>query len=161
LTHSDPNAVITLVDDKPNLERAKTTIQSVGLENKVTYIESDSLDDLGAIPELQGETYDLVLVAGLIHRKTGGECQRMFSQLYPLVKPDRELAIVDVFPGQENGDLQRGIFELELNLRTSRGRLHDPRLLEDTLKDAGFGQIQFAHLPTIPFYWGLILAQRD
>ena len=47
---------------------------------------------------------------------------------------------------------------LELSLRTSRGRLHDPGELKESLKEAGFSQIQFAHLPTPPFYWGLVLA---
>ena len=161
LAHSDPDSVISLIDDQVNLDRARTTVQSIGLEHKVTYIASDSLDQIDEISELKGETFDLVLIANKLHRKTGGECERLFKQLFTLTKPGRELAVVDVFPGQEKGDLQRAIFDLELNLRTSRGRLHDPRLLEESLREAGFGKIQFAHLPTTPFYWGLILAQRD
>jgi len=161
LAHSDPDSVISLIDDQVNLGRAKTTVDSIGLDHRVTYVASDSLDQIDEISELQGETFDLVLIANKLHRKTGGECERLFKQLFDLIKPGRELAIVDVFPGQENGDLHRAIFDMELNLRTSRGRLHDPRLLEESLKDVGFSQIQFAHLPTTPFYWGLILAQRN
>ncbi len=161
LAHSDPNAVISLIDNEFNIKRARKTVASIGLEHKVTFIETKTLDDLDAVPELAGQTFDLVLMAGLLHQKTGGECQRMFQQLHTLIKPTRELAIIDVFPGQKEGDLQRAIFDLELNLRTSRGRLHDPRLLEESLKEAGFGQIQFAHLPTTPNYWGLVLAQRN
>ena len=161
LAHSDPNSVISLVDRAIGLERAKQTIESIGLERKVTYIEADSIDSLDTVPELKGETFDLVVIAGQIHRMTSGECQRLFSQVYPLVKPDREFAIIDVFPGQENGDLQRSIFELELSLRTSRGRLHDPLTIEKSLKESGFDQIQFAHLPAAPYYWGLVLAQRN
>ena len=161
LAHSDPDSTITLIDDQVNLNRAKTTVDSIGLDHRVTYIASDSLDQIDEISELQGETFDLVLIANNLHRKTGGECERLFKQLHTLTKPGRELAIVDVFPGQEKGDLHRAIFDLELNLRTARGRLHDPRLLEGSLKESGFNQVQFAHLPTTPFYWGLILAQRD
>ncbi len=161
LAHSDPDSVISLIDDEVNLNRAKTTVESIGLEHRVTYIPSESLDQIGELKQLKGEAFDLVLVANKLHRKTGGECERLFKQLFTLIKPNRELAIVDVFPGQEEGDLQRAIFDMELNLRTSRGRLHDPRLLEESLKEAGFTQIQFAHLPTTPFYWGLILAQRS
>lgn len=161
LAHSDPNSVISLLDRAVGLERAKQTVSSIGLEHKVTYIEADSLGSLDTVPELKGETFDLVLISGQIHRMTFGECQRLFLQVYPLVKPDREFAIIDVFPGQENGDLQRSIFELELSMRTSRGRLHDPLAIEQGLKEAGFGQIQFAHLPAAPFYWGLVLAQRN
>lgn len=161
LAHSDPDSVITLVDTPFNIDRARKTVESIGLEHKVTFVESESLDDPEAIPELEGQTFDLALVASVLHRKTGGECQRLFSQLYNLIKPQHELVVIDVFPGQEEGDLQRAIFDMELNLRTSRGRLHDPRLLEESLKESGFGGIQFAHLTTTPFYWGLILAQRS
>lgn len=161
LAHSDPDSVITLLDTPFNIDRARKTVESIGLEHKVTYIESESLDDLGSIPELEGQTFDLALVASVLHRKTGGECQRLFSQLHNLTKKDRELVIIDVFPGQPEGDLQRAVFEMELNLRTSRGRLHDPRLMEESLKESGFTGIQFAHLTTTPFYWGLILAQSN
>lgn len=160
LAHSDPDSVVTLVDTPFNIDRARKTVESIELEHKVTFVEADSLEDLTAIPELEGQLFDLALAAGVLHRKTGGECQRLFSQLHKLIKPSSELAIIDVFPGQEEGDLQRAIFDMELNLRTSRGRLHDPRLLEESLKESGFNQIQFAHLTTTPFYWGLILAQR-
>ncbi len=161
LAHSDPNSVISLLDDASGLQHARQTIESIGLERKVTYIEAESIGSLDSVPELVGEVYDLVLVAGQIHRLTSGECKRLFSQVYPLVKPEREFAIIDVFPGQAKGDLQRSIFELELRMRTSRGRLHDPLAIEESLKEAGFGQIQFAHLPAAPYYWGLVLAQRD
>ena len=161
LAHSDPESYITLVDNSENIVRAQQTVESIGLEPKVTFVETDSLDDLEQIPELEGQTFDLALTAGVLHRKTGGECQRMFAQLHKLIKPDSEIAIIDVFPGQKEGDMQRAIFDLELNLRTSRGRLHDPRLLEESLKESGYSRVQFAHLTTTPFYWGLILAQRD
>jgi len=160
LAHTDPDGVITLLDDKIGIARARQTVASVGLEHKATFIETDSIGDLDAVPELEGQTYDLVLVAGLIHRMTTGECDRLFRQIFRLVKPDRELAIIDIFPGQDEGEVQRSIFELELGLRTSRGRLHDPLELEKSLKEAGFTQIQFAHLPAAPNYWGLVLAQR-
>ena len=160
LAHSDPDGVITLLDDKIGITRARQTVASVGLDHKATFIQTDSIDDLDSVPELDGQSYDLVLIAGLIHRMTSGECDRLFRQVHRLVKPGRELVIIDIFPGQEEGEVQRSIFELELNLRTSRGRLHDPIVLESSLKEAGFGQIQFAHLPAPPNYWGLILAQK-
>ncbi len=160
LAHLDPDGVISLLDNTIGIARARQTVASVGLDHKATFIETDSIDDLDSVSELDGESYDLVLIAGLIHRMTTGECDRLFRQIHRLVKPDRELVIIDIFPGQEEGEVQRSIFELELNLRTSRGRLHNPRNLESSLKEAGFGQIQFAHLSALPNYWGLILAQK-
>ncbi len=161
LAHSDPDGVISLLDNEIGLRRARQTVASVGLEHRATFIETESISDLDSVPELEGQMYDLVLIAGLIHRMTTGECDRLFQQLYRLVKPERELAIIDIFPGQEDGEIQRSIFELELGLRTARGRLHDPMKLEESLRSVGFGPVQFAHLAAAPNYWGLVLAERS
>ena len=159
LAHSDPTTTITLVDNEFELQRARTTVKSVGLEERVTFIQSDSDSDLTTIPSLKDQTFNLVIVAGHLHRKTPEQCKTLFKQLHTLMDTNNELVLIDVFEGQEEGLLQRAIFELELGLRTSEGRMHDPLVLEADLKEAGFNQIQFAHLPTSPFYWGLILAQ--
>ena len=160
LTHSDPGAKITLLDRPIGIQRARKTIESVGAEHDVNYVEAENILDLDSIQEIQNDSFDLVLIAGQIHRMTLGSCQRLFSQVHKLVKPDREFAIVDVFPGQESGDKNLAIFNLELGLRSSQGRLHDPLALESELRSSGFEQVQFAHLPATPYYWGLILAQR-
>lgn len=159
LAHSDPSSTITLVDNEFELQRAKTTVTSVGLEDRVTYIQTDTDSDLSQIAQLKDQTFNLVIVAGHLHRKSLEQCKALIKQLHDVMDVNNELVLIDVFEGQEEGVLHRAIFELELGLRTSEGRLHDPRVLEAELKEAGFDQIQFAHLPTSPFYWGLILAQ--
>ena len=146
LSHSDPGAQITLLDHPIGIQRARRTIDSIGTEHEVTYVEAENILDLDAIQEIQNDSFDLILIAGLIHRMTLGSCQKLFSQVHKLVKPDRELAIVDVFPGQESGDKNLAIFNLELSLRSSQGRLHDPMVLENELRSSGFAQVQFAHL---------------
>ncbi|MFK7769029.1 MAG: methyltransferase domain-containing protein [Mariniblastus sp.] len=159
IAHSDPTSTITFVDDEFGLRRAKTTVESVELAERVKFIEAKDSEDFTVLPELADQKFDLVILAGQLHRRNHEQCKAMFNQLHTLVKPDYELVLIDVFGGQKEGVLQKAIFELELGLRTSEGQLHDPRILESDLKAAGFGQIQFAHLPTSPFYWGLILAQ--
>ena len=161
MAHADPDSVVNLLDDRFGLERARQTIESVDLDRQVNYIEGDVDGDLTSIPELVDQTFDLVLLAGQIHRKNRQQCQKLFAQLHTWVKPERELVIVDIFPGQENGETERSIFELELGLRSSQGQLHDPNWIKETLNECGFEQIQFAHLPSPPFYWGLVLAQRS
>ena len=131
------------------------------MEKQIDYIEADPHGNLADVPELLDRTFDLVLLVGQIHRRSQQECQELFAQLHTLIKPELELVLVDVFPGQENGDSQRFIFELELGLRTSQGRMHDPKWLKESLNKAGFDQVQFAHLPSPPFYWGLVLSQRS
>ena len=79
--------------------------------------------------------------------------------------PDRpiqaELVAVDIFNGQEKGDLNYRIVELEIRLRSSNGALHDPAQLQHEMIMQGFDQIRYAHLPAAPYFWGLILAVRD
>ncbi len=161
LAHRDPDSVVNLLDDAVGLERAKKTVESVGLDRQSTLIESETWLDLESVPELEGESFDLVVVAGIIHRLNGEALKKLLGQLHALVKPERELVLIDVFPGQEAGDSQRFIFELELGLRSSSGQLHDPKELEAALTETGFDEVQYAHLPAAPNYWGLMLAQRS
>ncbi len=159
MAHRDPDSALNLVDTAAGLERAKKTVESVGLQ-RVELIEVETLDELGSLPELKGQQFDLVVVAGLIHRRNRDQVEGLLRQLHGFVKPDRELALIDIFPGQDEGTTQCAVFELELGLRTSHGRLHNPNEVKTSLQSAGFENIQYAHLPSVPFYWGLFLGRR-
>jgi cyclopropane fatty-acyl-phospholipid synthase-like methyltransferase len=161
LVHRDPDSVLNLLDDAAGLERARKTVASLNLERQVEFIESDNWLDLTAVPELQGQTFDLILLAGILHRLSHDASKSLLHQLHELIKPDRELVIIDVFPGQQSGETQRAVFELELGLRTTSGCLHDPEQLKALLQEAGFHNIQYAHLPSAPNYLGLTLAERS
>jgi len=160
LAYRDPDAVLTLLDCPEELNRARPTIESLGLNDRVVLIPTDRPFDLPTISELQGITFDLVLIAEVIQRLDASSCKELFVNIFPLVKPQGDLAIIDVFPGQEKGRIQQTLFELELGLRTSHGQLHDPRWLESVLKEVGFAKVEYAHLPAAPSYWGLMLASR-
>ena len=161
LAHSDPTSRLTLVDTAFGLDRAKRTVESVGLQERVEYIYAEEWErKLEEVNELKGRSFDIVLLATQIHRMTAGDCSRFFQSIAPLIKASCELVLIDTFPGQESGDLSRSIFELELGLRTSRGRAHDPRQLQQLLEGIGFQNVQFAHLPAEPYLWGLVLAQK-
>jgi len=99
LAHRDPDSALNLVDTAENLERAKTTVQSVGLQ-RVQMIEVQDFDNLASTPQLNGQLFDLVVIAGLVHRRSQHEATDLLQQLKQLVKPDRELALIDIFPGQ-------------------------------------------------------------
>ena len=160
LVHCDPDSVLNLLDNAAGLERARTTVGSLKLERQVEFIEATNWSDLSAIPELQDQTFDLVLLAGILHRLRRDEVKNLLPQVHGLVKADRELAIIDVFPGQEKGTKQRAVFELELGLRTAAGQPFEPEKLKTMLIEAGFSNIQYAHLPSAPYYLGLMLAER-
>lgn len=160
LAHRDPDSVINLLDTPTGLERSQKTIDSIGLERQTVLIPVNDIFDLSSVAELEDQEFDLVILAGIVHRVAASQVQNLFAQVNRLVKAERELAIVDVFPGQESGIANRAIFELELGLRTTTGILHEPNQLKSWLIDAGFGTVQYAHLPSAPHYWGLMVGEK-
>lgn len=160
LAHRDPDSVINLLDTKAGLERSRQTISSIGLERQSEWIEVERLTELNKVVALKEQLFGLVILAGVIHRLAADDCERLLRQIFELLHPGRELAIVDIFPGQPKGDRARAIFELELGLRTKAGQLYPPAQLKQMLQEIGFENLQYAHLPSAPHYWGLLLAQK-
>lgn len=155
LAHRDPDCQITLIDSPVNLQRARETIEGVGVEKQFELVEGDYRDP--KIPEGQ---YDLVMAAGLLHRLPASECTAWLQRLAGGLKPEGDLAIIDWYHGQEKGARTLAFFELELTLRFPQARLHRPPEIRDWLLDAGLENIQFAFLPSPPRIWGLVLGQK-
>ena len=160
IAHRDPGAHITMLDSVSGLKRAETTVQGIRLEDRVRYIEADYRADQW-IDEIDDQKFDLVIAAGITHRHSPQENEQLFKRLGQVVEPTGQLAVIDVFAGQEKGDLHRQIFELELRLRTAHGRVYQPAEIDRLLVAAGFDQIKFAHLPAAPHIWGLIVARTS
>ena len=156
LIHRDPESRLVLLDNAAGLNLAKTTVDSVGVENRVELVEGDYLE-----PDLGDDQFDMVLMSGILHRHSMETCQSLFKTAHQLLKRGSEMVVVDLFPGQEKGELNYRVAELEIRLRTSAGQLHDPAQVQHEMIMQGFDQIQYAHLPAAPYYWGLILATRD
>ena len=144
------------LDNAAGLNLAKTTVDSVGVENRVELVEGDYLE-----PDMGDDQFDMVLMSGILHRHSMETCQSLFKTAHQLLKRGSEMVVVDLFPGQEKGELNYRVAELEIRLRTSAGQLHDPAQVQHEMIMQGFDQIQYAHLPAAPYYWGLILATRD
>ena len=159
LAHRDPLSKLTLVDTATNLKRADQTIETVELGREVTQIIG-SWDDLSTFEGLEPRSYDLAIIANRIHWRSPEQIEQLLKDLATYVKADGELAIIDIFPGKEEGDHARAEHELELALRTKAGQLHDPVQLRESLERSGYGNIQFAHLSAEPGYWGITLSTR-
>lgn len=158
IAHRDPGSNLTMLDSAAGLKRAETTVQGIRLEDRAIYIEGDYQSDHW-LKELDDQKFDLVIAAGITHRHPPQENVSLFQRLRRVIAPTGQLAVIDVFAGQEKGDLHRQIFELELRLRTAEGRVYQPVEIERLLIEAGFDQIKFAHLPSTPYIWGLIVAR--
>jgi len=110
--------------------------------------------------DIEEDPFDLVLAAGIVHRHSEEQCETLTKTAYRQLKLEGEFAAIDIFPGQPAGDVTRAVWELEIGLRTSSGQLHDPTRFQHALIMSGFEQVRFAHLPSPPQIWGLMLASR-
>lgn len=157
IAHKDPTSEVVLLDTSEGLSRAQKTMQSVGLEGKVTVVEVEDLNDMiGA--DVEPNSFDVVLATNFLHTRSPEACRTFFQTVNAWLSQTGELVLVDVFPGQQDGDLSRVVVEMELALRTGKGQLHDPNLLKEMLKECGFSHVQYAHLPSTPHLYGLLLA---
>ena len=157
LAHRDPTTRLTFLDTANQLKRAKETMDSVGIEATVTWAKCDPDTELQMFEA--NEPFDFIFVANRIHRMNVMQQEAMYMKLHSLLKPEGELALIDVFAGQESGQDDVAIFGLESGLRAGGKDCDAPRI-EYSLKASGFRQVQFAWLPCEPHLYGLMLAAR-
>jgi ubiquinone/menaquinone biosynthesis C-methylase UbiE len=151
--HNDPTSRFILVDSPERLSLARTGAESLEVSDRIEFVVQDYLTY-----EPEPASVDLVILASVIHRHDETQVQELIQRGKKALVRAGELCIVDVFPGQDRGNRFRAVFELELAMRTSSGQAHSAFLLQDWLRSAGFGDIQFTHLPAPPYLWGLIVA---
>ncbi len=155
MAHHDSQSQIHLVDDSVGLTRARATVDSLDLEGRVEMTESSELVFPG-----HNESFDLVVIADQIHLWSPKLRQRILTTAMRTLKPGGEVAIIDIFPGQERGQMTCDLFELQLLIGTGHGLVPVVEL-QQMLENTGFGNIQFTDLPTAPYTHGLLLAARE
>ena len=156
ILHNDPTSHLTALDDARGLKRTETTAEAIGKDMAVSYIEADY-----RVADYPLEEFDLVIIENVLHRETLPLIKDIFSRVKRSLKSGGEVAILDVFPGQEKGSMSRSLFQLSLHMRLSTGSLHDPLELQTVLQEVGFSDITFAHLKCPPYLYGLLVAKLD
>ncbi len=151
--HRDPDSTFVLADTALNIDRARKTMESIGVAGQCDFFEAE---DLAPPSDMGG--FDLVMITGQLHLHSAKWCKEYLKEVRRVMHFDGELAIIDLFPGQEGGEINLAFYELELSLRVKDGQLHSAADLTKMLKAADFQNIQFAHLPSPPKYWGLVVA---
>ena len=155
IAHHDSGSTVHLVDDAPGLRRARATVDSLEIADRVEWTESSELVFPG-----NNDTFDLVVIADRIHLWSPEVRQRILATALRTLKPGGEIAIIDVFAGQPRGNLQCSLFELQLLIGTGQ-HLVTLEELKDLLSSTGFTRIQYTDLPIAPYTHGLVLAARD
>lgn len=152
----DAEATVTALDWEGVLKIASAAAQNMGLQDRFTPLPGNYHDT-----ELTQDAYDLAIVANVTHIETPEGNARLFRKLLTAMKPHGELVIVDVMPGQANGDLARALYAMGLTLRTQRGCVYSREELVSFLDQAGFVNATFIPIPVPPHTMGMIVARRD
>lgn len=155
VAHHDPESKVTAVDDAETLALTEKTAADIGLSERLTTIAGDFRE-----VDFPPSEFDLAIAANVTHLLDVDGVLWLFRKIFAALKPGGELAVIDIFAGQEKGNLHRALKTLAAALRTRHGGTHQPQVLEKLLIDAGFEKPEYSHLPAPPHTSGLLLARK-
>jgi len=156
IAHVDPEAQITFMDQEEPLATAVETAESIGMAGRIQTIIGNPLQ-----ADLPTSQHNLVILANLLHLIAREEQQRLIQAAAKCVKPRGKLVIVDVFPGQDAGDVSRALFAIDLELHVPNGKLVDPIEIKTLIEETGLDTPQYSHLNEVPHIYGIMIAQRS
>jgi SAM-dependent methyltransferase len=152
----DAKARVTAVDWPAILKIAAAQAGSRGLADRFTALPGNYHEI-----ELPAGAYDLAIVGNVTHIETASGNRSLFEKLHATLRPGGELAIIDVMPGQAQGDLPRALYALGLAMRTENGRVYPRADLEALLAETGYGVEMFQPLNVPPYTMGMLLARKE
>jgi SAM-dependent methyltransferase len=155
MLHVDPTSHATVVDWQSAVEKTLETAQSIGVDARVIPIAGDY-----RLVELEPESYDLVVLSSVLQLLDAEETENLLSRCFATLRPGGEVAIIDVFSGQEGGEITYALHALNLALRTLRGRVCQPLELQQQLSSCGYEKPEYSHLPVAPNTMGLMVARK-
>jgi hypothetical protein len=153
LASRTPDATVTAVDWPAVLEVAGEKAQELGLSDRLTTIAGNFHE----IP-LPQRQFDLAFLANVTHLLTPEQNVVLLSKARSALKLRGRVAIIDVFPGQPQGDINRTLYAIGLALRTEQGHVYSLAELEPLLMAAGFNKPQLLPLPVPPYAVGMLVA---
>ncbi len=151
----DPGTHVTVIDWPSVCDLASKTAEDMEIAHRLNRIEGNYHDV--TIPD---QRFDMVIIANVTHLETEDGNQSLFTKLYKSIKPGGEILIIDIFPGDSRGDLQRTLYTLGLALRTEQGAVHSEEALNRLLQDVGFEKACLRSLPVTPHTMGVLIAKR-
>jgi ubiquinone/menaquinone biosynthesis C-methylase UbiE len=155
LARETTDVTVTAIDWKGVLEVAKETAERYGLGQRLTTIAGNYHE-----VEFPKSAFDLVILANVTHLESSDGNGQLLAKARQALKPGGRVIIVDVFPGQPQGDLNRTLYTLGLALRTQQGHVHSPEELTRLLLDAGFAAPELIPLEVPPFIMGMLVAGK-
>jgi SAM-dependent methyltransferase len=146
-------ATVTAVDWPVVLEVAAETAEQLGIADRLKTLAGNYHE-----VEFPAAAFDLVILANVTHLETPAGNRALLAKAARALRPNGRLAVIDVFPGQPQGDLNRTLYVLGLALRTKQGRVYSIEELSSMMCDCGFAAPRLIPLDVPPYIMGVLLA---
>lgn len=151
MAYQDKQLKVTFVDSAENLERAKSTAESIEVMDRSRFVNADPISFSAKQP------CDLVVIANRCSVMNDEQVATMFRSVSKNLKKTGELAVVDHFSEQKDAFVNR-TKAIELQLRTSEGRLRSKKEMTDLLYANGFCDAMYSNLKSPPGTNGVLVA---
>jgi 2-polyprenyl-3-methyl-5-hydroxy-6-metoxy-1,4-benzoquinol methylase len=156
MARHDPGTTVTAVDWPAVLEVATATARRFGLVDRLRTLAGNYHD-----VELPEGSFDLAVLGNITHLESPAGNRALFAKVRRALKPRGRIAVLDIFPGQAAGDVNRTLYALGLALRSESGQVYSPRDLEGFLGESGFESAELTHLAVPPFAVGMLVANQS
>lgn len=153
--HYDSQAQVTALDWPEVLKVAEASAQSQGLGGRLQVLPGN-YHEVALAPE----AFDMAVVGNVTHLESPRGVTHILKRIRASLKTKGEIVVIDVMPGQTEGDLNRSLYALGLALRTENGRVHSVEDLKDMLETAGFKGVNHLMLPVPPYTMGMLIARE-
>jgi len=155
IARQDPQATVTFLDHAEPVRAACRTAETIGMTNRFESIVGDPFT-----AELPTGQFNLAIVANLLNLIPPEQWTTLIKRAVDSLSPGGRLAIIDVFPGQDSGDVTRATLELDLAMHVQDSGLCDPLALQQCIIDSGLEKPRYAHIDAVPHIYGLLIAAR-
>lgn len=149
-----PNATVAAADWPAVLKVAKETAEQLGLADRLSTLAGNYHDG-----EFPAAAFDLAILANVTHLETPAGNRALLAKAARALKPGGRLAVIDVFPGQPQGNLNRALYVLGLALRTRQGRVYSVEELSAMMHDCGLPAPRLIPLDVTPHVLGVLLGR--
>lgn len=152
----DPESHGLVVDRSENFKYATETFTNIGVEKRVDYLDGELLT-----AELPTLAVDFAILTRKLHLFSETDLATLFFQISDSLRPGGELLIVDTFADDKVDDLSFDVFQFELAIRTGQTHIYSSVEIARLLRQTGFTDPQFGHLPCAPNLFSVVLAKKQ
>ena len=156
MAHRDAYSTIVAVDDASALKAARSTAESIGLEDRFKSIESDPLS-----VTLGEQSFDLAILAQVLSGYSDSEAAGLLQKAAAALKPGGRLVAPDFYVGPGRAGLKESLSRLSIHLATPHCRVRDLPESQQIFLSAGLGSIQFTFLAASEAGMGMIVASKE